>query len=195
MAKLPDVADHRQLQALGFPKRAAKKIARRHNRRAASPPSPSRTPGNPTSSRPRRAPVVDKAVRKMALALAGGEPIAPGDIPVMMAGADPELRQLYLDQSAPADLPVMTLDGERAVLMAQPDTDPELRRLFLDQQLATPEPAPSTAPLGMDDDRFQMHREAKLEAARMLARDPHLDPGEAYSRAVIAIDERDLSPI
>jgi hypothetical protein len=59
------------------------------------------------------------------------EPVSPDDVPAMMAGADPELRALWLEQSSPADSPSHTLDAEdreRAMIMAQPDADPQLPR-------------------------------------------------------------------
>lgn len=137
-----------------------------------------------------------KEAERVMMALAAGEPISASDVPVMMAHGDPALLELYLDQQTQQDARTLTIDAgdelaERAKLMAQPGTDPELRRMFLDQ-LVSPRPSPSSgsAPLGMDDDRYQLHQEAKQLAQQKAARDPRLDDGEAYILAVTEIEDR-----
>ena len=77
--------------------------------------------------------------------------------------------------------------GEVKIMM---DADVELVQMWAGQVLHS-EPASSHSPLGMDDSRYQLHRDAKAQAARWLAADPNLDPGAAYSRAALELDEPD----
>jgi hypothetical protein len=112
----------------------------------------------------------------------------------IMAGADVELRTMWLERlRAPEDSRTRTLadprvNPEEATIML--DADPELRSLWLAQMADRQQPAPTTAPLGMDQDRYQLHTEAKALAATKLARDPRLDEGEAYILATQEIDDR-----
>jgi hypothetical protein len=51
------------------------------------------------------------------------------------------------------------------------------------------------APLGMDEERLKVHREAKLLAADRCRRDPRLDPAQAYCLAAIEIADRDSGSV
>ena len=184
MINLPQTADHRQLRALGYPKRAAKRVARKHNQRRAV--SPSHVASNPTSSRPRR-PADVKAMRKMALAV--GE---TSERIKLMAGADAELQALWLQQIGVDAQYARASDADevrdRTAIMLNDDADPDLRQLFV-QQLANREPASAT-PLAMDPDRYQLHTEAKQLAQTRCDASPRLDGGEAYALAAIEIEDR-----
>jgi phage I-like protein len=46
------------------------------------------------------------------------------------------------------------------------------------------------APMGMDEDRFALHNQAKALAAEKMKADPQLEEGEAYSLAAIEIEDR-----
>lgn len=173
----------------------------------ASSASPSRVPSNPTSSRPTKAGRTAGNGPKMATAsklrkkarkqlkqirrhlLARGAD--PAEVKVMTnAGADPELLRLWWAQMMPG--PAVTLAGaspEEVRIMASDGTDPGLRALWR-AQMAAPEPKQSRSPLGMDDDRYALHQQAKAQAARWLAADPHLDPGAAYSRAALELADQ-----
>ena len=215
MAKLPKVADHRQLQALGINRQHAKALAVTHNAlivQGASPrkarkvavkrtiramgpgPSPAHVPGNPTSSDPRPAAVRQGNPQKL------DRGIDPDKL-MLGADVDPGLRQLWLSQQAPETSPAPTLDTEtreRAMMMGGDDVDPELRRMFVQQlagpAVAVPKKARSkAAPLGMDDDRFQLHTQAKALAADKIKARPGLGEFEAYTLAVHEFDRRPLA--
>lgn len=217
MAKLPDVADHRQLMALGYPKREAKRVAKKHNRRAAvdqlpgtiarpgkggqtkkaSPPSPSRIPNGPASSRPSPSgrtagnPPATKLARQ---ALAAGAD--PDEVAVMCAkGADPDLRALWLASIAPDDDARTLADddvSERAAIMAEPGADPALRRMFLAQVAGTEPETASTAPVALDGDyavdpeRLALHKQAEQLAA---------DEKLSYADAAVRILDRQSGAI
>ena len=51
-------------------------------------------------------------------------------------------------------------------------------------------PSSGPAPLGMDDDRYQLHQEAKQLAEQKRKERPELDEAEAYSLAAIEIEDR-----
>lgn len=76
-----------------------------------------------------------------------------------------------------ADLAIKTLDSFVRIIPVKPTGTGEGAQA-------------GPAPLGMDDDRFALHTEAKQLAATKLAADPTLDEGEAYSLAAIEIEER-----
>jgi hypothetical protein len=168
----------------------------------ARPASPSRVPSNPTSSRPtksgrtagnppkasklrRKARRQLKAIRKQLLARG----VDPAECKIMLAaGADRELQRLWLAQMAPAQSRAAGVDPDEATIML--GADPELRTLWL-AQMADREPAPTTtAPLGMDDDRYRLHQEAKQLAADKMKADPRLDEAVAYSSAVVMLADR-----
>ena len=195
MAKLPNVADHRQLQALGYPRREARRIAKKHNR----------TQARVATSQSKSAGVV-QPLRRLA---AGGEPAL-----MLSRDTPPELRRLWegqvargertlADAPAPASrrmakkarrkLAAAGVDPDEARIMLAADADPEMQTMWLARMvtgraLATPQ---SSAPLGMDDDRLRLHEGAKELAAQKLARDPRLDPGEAYALSAIEIADKD----
>jgi hypothetical protein len=139
----------------------------------------------------------------------------------LMLGADAELQAIYLQQTNSgertlADVPAappfkaarkqaikrlaaLGVSAEECAVMLSADTPAELQTMWLAQMVGgqrVPENAPQrsrkkAAPLGMDDDRFQLHQRAMGEAARALAADPQLGEGEAYSRAVNRLADRD----
>jgi hypothetical protein len=181
---------------------------------AASPPSPSRVPSNPTSSRPtksgrtagngpkgkltrlnKKARKFQKRQAKVTMALAAGEPISPADIPLMMATADPELRALWLGQAPRSDVPGAE-NAERATIML--DADDELRTMWLEQATAAqPAGAPVAinADYAIDAERLALHQQAKTLAQTRCDANPRLDPGETYALAAIEIADRGSSVI
>lgn len=80
------------------------------------------------------------------------------------------------------------------------DVDESLRSIWLQQviadkraTLAAEQAKPkkrSGAPLGMDDQRYQLHRDAKQLAQTRCDANPRLDAAEAYSSAVIELADR-----
>jgi hypothetical protein len=166
----------------------------------ASPPSPSRTPGADASARPtksgrtagnppkgKKARKAWKRAKRVASSLAAGGPISTGDVPFMMAGADPELIALWREQMTPEQSRAAGVDPDEATIMLH--AEPQLRALWL-AQAAPSEPQRRVGPLGMDQERYQLHTEAKQLAEQKLARDPRLDEGEAYILAVTEIEDR-----
>lgn len=161
---------------------------------AASPPSPSRVPSNPTSSRPTKSgrtagnPPKGKKGKKLAKRLrrqiAGGAELAAADIPVLMADADPALQRMYLGLEPLEDKPVMLssdLSGQ-AKIMANADS--ELRSIWLEQLTAG---QPAGAPVALDGDyaidpeRLALHKQATQLAA---------DEGLEYGAAAVRILDR-----
>jgi hypothetical protein len=128
-----------------------------------------------------------RACRSVSLAF--GEPMKGGEryARKILAARDREAGVMALARTAGQD-------PERVRIMAGDNVDPELKALFV-QQL-NPEPLTAgTAPLGMDDQRYELHQDAKqLASARCLA-NPRLDEGEAYALASIEIAERGSSVI
>ena len=134
-----------------------------------------------------------KRLRKLAIA-AGEDP----DRARLMArpGGDPEMQLLWLQSILPGDSAAVTLGAEiegRARIMMAKDADPDLGRMFLAQvaELAEPPAPASSAPLGMDDDRYQLHQDAKQLARTRCDADPRLDAAETYAAAAIELADRD----
>jgi hypothetical protein len=179
--------------------------------KAAWPPSPSRTPDGPASSRPtpsgrtagnppKGSKKISKAARKalkrakrVARSLAAGEPLSPADVPLLMAQAQPELRDLYLASITRPDVRTLDADPEEAAIML--DAPAELRALWLAQSVA-PEPEPDrSGPLGMDRSRLELHERAKQLAQTRCDANPRLDPADAYSSAAVELADRDSGAI
>jgi hypothetical protein len=83
------------------------------------------------------------------------------------------MRALYREN---ADLAVKTLDAFVAIVPIKPS--------------GSGEGATGPAPLGMDDDRFALHTQAKTLAASKMAADPTLDEAAAYTMSVVEIEDR-----
>jgi phage I-like protein len=86
-----------------------------------------------------------------------------------------ELKALYLENP---ELAVKVLDGFVPIVPVKPTGSGE--------DAGTDGPAP----LGMDDDRYALHTEAKQLAAQKISQAPSLDPAEAYILAVQEIEDR-----
>ena len=141
----------------------------------ARPASPSHTPGNPTSSRPTKAgrtsgngPRGKKARKALKRAqrvqgsVAAGEAIQLGDIGYLMSSADPDLVALWREQ----------METDHVVTLSQPP------------------PPTGSAPLGMDDQRFELHRQAQDEARARCLANPMLDEAQEYGDACVRILDR-----
>jgi hypothetical protein len=193
--------DPEEVVQLGKATRAAFLLAQP----AAVPASPSHIPNGPASSRPTKAgrtagipkgnaktvSQARKAARKQ-LKLIRRHLLARGtdrdEVKIMLSGdADQELVSLWISGLAPADSPAVTLDAAEATIML--DAQPELRALWLAQS-ARPEPEPATGPLGMDDERYQLHTQAKQLAQTRCDANPRLDAAETYALAAIELEDR-----
>jgi hypothetical protein len=176
----------------------------------ANPPSPARVPSNPTSSRPTKSgrtagnpPKTAKRLAKhlrRAMKQSRKQLLARGADPeetklMMAADADPDMQRLWLAGHGLAPAPgsdammlAAGIDQDEVRIMAEPGTDPELRTLWLAQ--AGSRRSTGSAPLGMDDDRYQLHTEAKQLAQTRCDANPRLDAAETYALAAIELADR-----
>ena len=192
------------------------------NRKKASPPSPSRIPNGAGSSRP----------TPNGATYGNGQPGKRLSEAGIMAGADSDLKAIWLAQQASGERPIMLADSpespqpsrrvakkaakklaaagvdpQAAAVMLSSDTDPELLQLWMSGLIAQRraeiaeqgqrqddqwrmKSRPPAAPLGMDDDRFALHVEAKELAATKMGRDPRIDEGQAYILALNEVNDR-----
>ena len=186
----------------------------------ASPPSPSRTPNGPASSRPTPSgrtagnPPASAKASKKAKKLAKRQ--AKQATMSLSSLDDEKFAQLLLDANAGASAATQLAEdrfanayakalSEGRVAPSQEDTLRELHKMnpelalktlasFVPIVPVTPsgsgEGPVTEAPMGMDLDRYQLHTEAKALAAEMVRKDPSVDEGEAYALAAIQIEER-----
>lgn len=117
-------------------------------------------------------------------------------------------------QAASVQLAQQTFDAAWTKALSEgraaPSQEETMRALFLkDQDLATKtldslvkivpvKPtgegagAPTETPMGMDEDRFALHTQAKALAAQKMTADPKLSEADAYSLAAIEIEDRNF---
>jgi hypothetical protein len=88
----------------------------------------------------------------------------------------------------------MGMDSLEVKTMSGADVDPALRTLWAEQlksAAAGTGDRSNDAPLGMDDDRYQLHTEAKQLARARCDANPRLDPAEEYADAAVRLLDRD----
>jgi len=135
------------------------------------------------------------------LAVAAGEDVDRARI-MAADDVDPKLQALWLAQLSGSEPEVSAptlLAGDRDpnAVRIMATADPELRAMWL-SQVASAEATPSagSAPLGMDNDRYALHVQAKQLAQTKIARDPRLSDADAYTMATLEIeDAKFLGPI
>ena len=108
-----------------------------------------------------------KRAQRVQGSVAAGEAIQLGDIGYLMSSADPDLVTLWSEQ--------MQTDG--VVTLSQPP------------------PSTGSAPLGMNSDRFELHRQAAEESRARCLANPQLDEGKEYGDACVRILERQAGAI
>jgi hypothetical protein len=184
---------------------------------AASPPSPARIRNGAGSSRPTRAgrtygnPPASQLASGERTVMLGADPelqsiymqqVSSGER--MLADDEPTVPSRRVAKKAAKKLVAAGVDPDEVAVMLSDGTDPELLQLWMSGLISQRraeiaeqgqreddqrrmKARPPSAPLGMDDDRYTLHVQARQLAQTRCDANQRLDPGKTYCLAAIEI--------